>query len=87
MSVATFAHRNESKGTWFVDVIISQLESLTENLSLLDFLVRVQNALCFRTKFGDSGVGQTPQLQFFRHKKLTLCATLGKQMPGVKWYT
>jgi len=74
-NTATVSNRHEHTGTWFVQEICNEMDNLQEDVDLLVFLMRVQNNVCHRNRLDKIEAGQTPQMHFFSHSKLTFCAT------------
>jgi hypothetical protein len=71
---ATTALRDEQNGTWFVQAITIVVENAFEEMSLLDFLTRVQYDICEKGRCDNKACGQTPQLQCFPSNKMTICS-------------
>jgi len=69
-SADTVSIRHEG-GTVFVNAICVELKRLEKKISLLEYLIRVQKAICEKS-LGISNDAQTPQLQYFSNKKIVI---------------
>ncbi|XP_059469750.1 uncharacterized protein LOC132193230 isoform X2 [Neocloeon triangulifer] len=67
----TKAQRN-SEGTWLVIELCNELNSMREDLDLFRFLTRVQKRISEQRTFETDSFSQTPQLQIFTHRRITI---------------
>jgi hypothetical protein len=73
---ATFANRNEQRGTWFVDSICNAMDDLKEDTDILSVFTSVQRDVCQRARDECmiKNTGQTPQLQIYASSHIQVCA-------------
>ncbi|CAB3381721.1 Hypothetical predicted protein [Cloeon dipterum] len=62
---------SDEKGTWFVTEFCRELTTMSNDTDLIIFLNRVQRRVCARSTL-DSIYAQTPQIQYFKHKKFII---------------
>ncbi|CAB3379624.1 Hypothetical predicted protein [Cloeon dipterum] len=67
---AVRAQRNAA-GSWLVTALCTELDSMSKDLDLIVFLTRVKRRICESTTI-DRAIGQTPQLQYYKHNEFTV---------------
>ncbi|CAB3379766.1 Hypothetical predicted protein [Cloeon dipterum] len=70
-TVETVRAQRNSSGTWLVTALCAELDCMTKDLDLIDFLTRVKRRICDKTTINNE-IGQTPQLQFSKHNAFTV---------------